>query len=91
MRFAGEFNAIIGNNVEQFLKECSEKLKPVACQDAQPGSVVVTLSAASWGDLHNANVLIDKGGFELPSFGKFEKEKDTPACEAAPWAYQSMK
>ena len=76
VRFVGEFKAIIGDNVEQFLKECSAKLKPVACKDARPGSVVVTLAAASWSDLHAANDLIEKGSFELPSFGKFEKEKD---------------
>lgn len=77
VRFAGEFKAIIGDNVQQFLQECSEKLKPVSCKDAQPGSVLVTLSAANWADLHTADALIDQGGFELPSFGKFEKEQET--------------
>ena len=67
---------MIGDNVQQFLQECSEKLKPVSCKDAKPGSVVVTLSAANWADLHTANALIDQGGFDLPSFGKFEKEQD---------------
>eukprot|EP00437_Effrenium_voratum_P053047 CAMPEP_0181535754 /NCGR_PEP_ID=MMETSP1110-20121109/74431_1 /TAXON_ID=174948 /ORGANISM="Symbiodinium sp., Strain CCMP421" /LENGTH=1348 /DNA_ID=CAMNT_0023667169 /DNA_START=160 /DNA_END=4202 /DNA_ORIENTATION=+ len=73
VRFSGDFQSLIGDNVEQFLAECSAKLKPVSCADAKPGSVVVTLVAESWEELEEANKVI-ASDFELPSFGKFEKE-----------------
>jgi len=41
----------------------------------QPGSVVVTLEAASWADLEAANAKLSEG-LELPSFGTLEKEKE---------------
>ena len=59
-----------------FCKSAPKSSSRWSCKDAKPGSVVVTLSAANWADLHTANALIDQGGFELPSFGKFEKEQD---------------
>ena len=47
----------------------------------QPGSVVVTLEAASWAELEAANAQLSKEGLELPSFGTLEKEAE--AAEAA--------
>lgn len=81
LRFSGDFESIIGENAEQFLEECSTKLKPVSCRDVQPGSVVVTLEAASWAELEAANAQLSKEGLELPSFGTLEKEAE--AAEAA--------
>lgn len=75
IRFSGDFESIIGENAEEFLQECSTKLKPVTCRDVQPGSVVVTLEAASWADLEAANAKLSEG-LELPSFGTLEKEKE---------------
>lgn len=75
VRFSGDFESIIGNNAEQFLEECSTKLRPVRCRDVQPGSVVVTLEGSSWAELEEAHAQFSKG-LNLPSFGTLEKEKD---------------
>lgn len=75
VRFSGDFESIIGNNAEQFLEECSTKLRPVRCRDVQPGSVVVTLEGSSWADLEEAHAQFSKG-LTLPSFGTLEKEKE---------------
>ena len=52
----------------------------------QPGSVVVTLEAASWSELEAANAQLGEG-LELPSFGTLEKEaaEEVGKSQAACW------
>lgn len=75
LRFSGDFKAIVGDQAEQFLQECSECLAPVRCVDVKAGSVMVTLEAESWDELEQAHAKINKEGLKLPSFGSLEKQE----------------
>jgi len=69
--FEGDFAAIIGDRKALFLKECTVLLQTdglkVACLDARPGSIIVTLSGEE-GELAKAKSLFEDEGLKMKSF-----------------------
>ena len=73
-----DLKKIVGNKKNQFLKECSEKMKPLKCINVKKGSIVVILSGSRQQTKKKANTVLKKivkEGIKLPSFGNLGKAK----------------
>jgi len=84
--FNMDFKKVVGNKKNQFLKECSEKMKPLKCTDVKKGSIVVILSGTRQQIKKKANTVLKKvvkEGIKLPSFGDLGKAKPVKLFDCA--------
>eukprot|EP00930_Biecheleria_cincta_P074747 TRINITY_DN61969_c0_g1_i1.p1 TRINITY_DN61969_c0_g1~~TRINITY_DN61969_c0_g1_i1.p1 ORF type:complete len:600 (-),score=95.01 TRINITY_DN61969_c0_g1_i1:35-1834(-) len=82
----GDF-ASVGTNTKKFLIECTVALSPVLCLKVAPGSIILTVSAASPELVDAALSHVAEGGLDLPSFGVLRPSSST--SESAPPAGNS--
>lgn len=74
VRLSGDYDEVVGENKEQFLKECSNQYPNVECYDVVPGSIIVTLGGKK-ADVEAAVTLIEDEGMDLPSFPAMSTEQ----------------
>eukprot|EP00931_Biecheleriopsis_adriatica_P094073 TRINITY_DN6777_c0_g1_i4.p1 TRINITY_DN6777_c0_g1~~TRINITY_DN6777_c0_g1_i4.p1 ORF type:complete len:1438 (-),score=282.09 TRINITY_DN6777_c0_g1_i4:261-3965(-) len=68
----GDYFEVVTDKV-LFLQECSVTLAPTVCIDVNPGSIILTLEAASQSHLDVAIPIIATQGLVLPSFGTIQQ------------------
>merc|ERR1711990_792360 len=66
--FPGDYDKIVLGKKALFLKECSMKLRPVACADVKRGSVIITLTATDSTAMDLRVTTLVKKGLELDNF-----------------------
>lgn len=76
----GNYDEVVGDNKDQFLKECSDQYKPVVCIDVRSGSIIITLGGDE-ADVEATKTSMKADGVELAGFniGGEESKEDNSA------------
>lgn len=63
----GNYDEVVGDDKEGFLRQCTDEYKPVVCLDVKSGSIIITLGGTEE-EVLNTKTSMENDGIELESF-----------------------
>merc|ERR1719277_2232832 len=69
MKFNGDYDKVVGNRKQEFLKKCTERApEGVVCSDVRKGSIVVQMDGPAEKVEEDVSKMVSAGKLDLPGF-----------------------
>lgn len=72
----GNYDEVIGSDKDKFLKECSDRYKPVVCLNVRHGSIIISIGGDDKNEVEAVQTSMETDGLNLDSFTFGQTTKD---------------